>query len=393
MPGGTTSAYHSHFPLLSKMNQPTLVIVDVSEEALMKSILGFSNARDTISLYQALQCSTQDGLLGYKTSLGELIGDYLPHKFVEIFFGMMTVARGSEDPTINNLYHNLRRGYDFCKPHDRHTRNGSLVESFQECFGQLPYALYSYCHCLVVRHPGIKLQARHILWASWELKQHRRNSEMAMMGTENVPMFLQAESSIIMKHHANDLIKKFAELFDETRGVPLDKTGKADLSLATSQVMGPYDVKFSAFYLLNASLNLRVIVSIPDNKIVDVNTTIVEPHLARVRCLYNKQLMRTLAGREKAIVVSGSNSRNLEFVSGNSLISYDRNAIIRHSIHNEVCRLEEICEFFCRFRAINCSSNFSLYNQGALVGLHHMYYVKAVAYFANQLELGSCSHS
>ena len=371
------------------MKQPALNLVDISDEALLKHVLELSTARDTLSFYQAFLCSTEDALARYKTSLGGLIGEFLPHKFVVSFVDMMNDARESNDPTVYELYRSLNRGY--YASISNIARNNILEQMFENCFGLLPHALYSHCHCLMVRYPGIKFQSKHLLWACWVLKQHVRDDAWYGWNRENIPTFLKAESSLHMWEKSCDIIKMISQLFDETMGVPrLVETGEADLSLVSGEVMGAYYVRFSVLYWMMSSSHVRVIVSIPDNKVVDVSLSPAPGFRNNGRHLYASQLMdQIVSGGGKAIVVSGVNRYDLKVIAARGTLTYDNNPNARHLIHNEVCRLEELCRFFSSFRALTVDDDSYFHysiTHARPVALEALHYAKAIAFFANRMQ-------
>ena len=199
---------------LPTMDQPTFTFAIVPPDALIEHVWKISAGEDILSLRQVFQLSKAKSFEKYKDVLEELIESYMPHVFVGLFLGMMRDAHDSEDRAHRNMmfmmeYRHAIEGYD----NDRqliHPRNELLEKRFLRYFGHLPRALFVLCHRLYVRYPA-DIQAMHLLWACWEMKQHSNYSSPDM----NVVMFLKAESKDKLMAHAVGIIRKLTILNEE----------------------------------------------------------------------------------------------------------------------------------------------------------------------------------
>ena len=329
------------------MNQPTFTSV-TGTEGLLERILQYSSSKDVFNLRQV---SSQ-----YKKVLEEMVP--MPHSFPGLLLDMIQASHGSGDRDRQSYvyemeYRHVLEQYDDDKSLV-HPPNVFMNRIFQKYFGNLPRDLFDLSHRLVM-YANVRVDAKHLLWACWELTMHRPDDRHVK--------FLQATNKNEFQTTAFGLIVKIAGLFDTA----------ARIMVAFPVEAIPHMTRFSAFYLVNQKTKLRVTVSILDNKVCGINPA-VNMVGALSASIYTRDLLPDLERFEMAIVLYGHNAESLRFVSHYSVLSYDDNPQYRSTIHEQVGRLESLCQFFSQFPSI-C-------NYGR-AGNQQIYFAKAVAYFAN----------
>ena len=151
--------------------------------------------------------------------------------------------------------------------------------------------------------------------------------------------FLQANSATELMDTAIGIIKKFAGLFG---------TSTVHLSQGFAQAMQPMRMRFSAFYLNSHTSQFRAVVSVSDNKVIDV-----DPWIRGGRLTYARDLAEQLRSGEVLLAMYGMHYLDLVFVPHHTVLLYDGNPGFRPAIHAEVYYLEKLCKLIACFRVVS----------------------------------------